>query len=54
MVAGLEAQRAEELRDAVGLLVELAIGHRLAAAGHDVGGLFGMGAGVVIRMHGGA
>ena len=53
MVAGLEAQRAEELRDAVGLLVELAIGHRLAAAGHDVGRLVGIGAGVMIGMHGG-
>ena len=53
MVAGLEAERAEELRDAVGLLVELAIGHRLATAGHDVGGLVGMSAGVMIGMHDG-
>ncbi len=30
VVAGLEAERAEKLRDAVGLLVELPVGHRLA------------------------
>ena len=51
MVAGLQAERAEELRDAVGLPVELAIGDRLAAAGHDVGGLVGVRLGVNVGMH---
>ena len=51
VVAGPQAVAAEELRDAVGLLVELAVGHRLAGAGHDVGGLVGMLAGVDRRMH---
>jgi len=54
VVAGRESQRAEKLRDAIGLLVELPIGHRLAAAGHDVGGLIGMALDVDVGMHCGA
>jgi hypothetical protein len=54
MVAGLEPQRAEKLRNAAGLLVELPVGHRLAAASHDIGRLVGRVPGVDVGMHRGA
>jgi hypothetical protein len=51
VIAGGQAERAEKLRDAVGLLVELAVGHRLAAARHDVGRLVGVLLGVDVGVH---
>ena len=51
-VAWPQAQRAEEVRALVRSLVELAIGHRLAGAGHHIGGAVGSGPGVYGRMHG--
>src|SRR5262249_20698815 len=51
VVPGLEAERPEQLRDAVGLPVKLAVGNRLAAAGHDVGGLVGVPLSVNVRGH---
>ncbi len=51
VVAGPEARGTEKLRDAVGLIVELPVGHRLAGRGHDVGGLVRMRLGVDVGMH---
>ena len=51
VIARLEAERAEKLRDPVGLFVELPVGHHLAGGGHDVGRLVGMRLGVDRRMH---
>ena len=50
-LAGLQAQRAEQLRDAVGLLVELPVGHNLAAAGHDIGRFVWIRLGVDVGVH---
>ena len=50
VVAGLQAERAEQMRALVRELVELAIGDRLAGAGHLVGDLVRVGAGVDGRM----
>jgi hypothetical protein len=46
VVAGLQAERAEQMCALVGELVELAIGDRLAGARHLVGDLVGIRAGV--------
>src|SRR5882672_7741730 len=44
VVAGLQPQRAEQLRALVRERVKLAIGDRLAGAGHLIGDLVGLGA----------
>ena len=46
MIAGLEAERAKQLRALVRQLIEFAIADRLAAARHPVGDLVRLGAGV--------
>ena len=46
VIAFLQAERAEQMRALVRQLVELAIGDRLAAAGHLIGDLVRLGAGV--------
>ena len=45
-LAGPQAERAQVLRDLVRVVVELPIGHGLARARHDVGGLVGCSPGV--------
>jgi hypothetical protein len=50
VVAGLQAERAEQLRHLIGAVFQFAVGLHLAGAGHDHGGLVGRGAGVMGRM----
>ena len=50
VVAGLQAERTKQMRALVRQLVEFAIGDRLAGAGHLIGDLVRLGAGVHRRM----
>ena len=52
VVAGRQAEVAEELRHRLAIVVELAEGHHLARAAHDDGGLVGIGRRVHAGEHG--
>ena len=52
MIAGFQAEASQQLCHLVGTVLELAVGEARTAAGHDEGGLVGLGSGVDVGMHG--